>query len=146
MSFWRNYVKMTSFWRNNDVIIAWCVCWDVVRPSCMPRRVKAVGGGPIQVVKHGFSVTYPDVCLLILLAKRGLRFNIKMFFQNRKSHCGDKIVVKSSPPWGLLYRRDGIFILNQPTDFNYVDLLHADRRLKIVDCTRVHVHCFDFYQ
>ena len=26
-SFWRNYVKMTSFWRNNDVIIALCVCW-----------------------------------------------------------------------------------------------------------------------
>ena len=28
-TFWRNYVKMTSFWRNNDVIIAWCVCWDL---------------------------------------------------------------------------------------------------------------------
>ena len=27
MSFWSNYVKITSFWRNNDVIIAWCVCW-----------------------------------------------------------------------------------------------------------------------
>ena len=25
MSFWRNYVKMTSFWRNNDVIITSCV-------------------------------------------------------------------------------------------------------------------------
>ena len=27
MSFWRNYVKMTSFWRNNAVIIGWCVHW-----------------------------------------------------------------------------------------------------------------------
>ena len=25
---WRNYVKMTSFWRYNDVIITLCVQWE----------------------------------------------------------------------------------------------------------------------
>ena len=28
MSFWRNYVKMTSFWRKNDVIITSCIQGD----------------------------------------------------------------------------------------------------------------------
>ena len=31
-SFWRNYVKVT-FWGNNNVIIAWCVCWELISPG-----------------------------------------------------------------------------------------------------------------
>ena len=30
-SFWRNYVKMTSFWRHSDVIITSCVRWVLTR-------------------------------------------------------------------------------------------------------------------
>ena len=39
VSFWRNYVKITSFWRNNDAIIASCVCWVVVTPLKIQRQI-----------------------------------------------------------------------------------------------------------
>ena len=32
-SFWRDYVKITSFWRYNDVIITPCVQWERTQGS-----------------------------------------------------------------------------------------------------------------
>ena len=42
-------------------------------------------------------------------------FNIKMSsYHYRKSHCGDKTILRPSPQWDFLHWQDKIFILNQP--------------------------------
>ena len=54
---------MTPFWRNNDVIIAWCVCWDRARykTTDLPTRVCAIQGysmnGSTTVYEYGLART-----------------------------------------------------------------------------------------
>ena len=66
---WRNYVKMTSFWRNNDVIIVWCVCWVVMLIFTM-ATICAITN--LYQSQHGVSpsANFHIFCFKTLLTRR----------------------------------------------------------------------------
>ena len=94
-SFWRNYVKMTLFWRNNDVIIAECVCWVVTAPSIKLHSVVNTSPGDVNdehMCQHLQKPCIQHVFILVNFYFIYILSELKGSF-NESRHAGCRFVV-----------------------------------------------------
>ena len=95
-----------------------CLTADHLKPMGFPE----ISRGAMVWLAFDFPLFVEIPCFIMLwrsfcCKRSGLRFNIKMSYQYRKSHCGDKTVVRSS------YLHNGISYTGKMTSFYWISPL-----------------------
>ena len=123
-------------------------CGDktILRPSCLHNGICYTGKttslywirAQVISIDDGYPwSTYSRTCWLVVdglaVWEAGPWFNIKMSsYQYRKSHCGDKTVVRSS------YLHNGISYTGKMTSLHWLSLLLLMARNEGIRCPKVH--------